>query len=124
MSPLEVGLFLAIGFVGALIGAACDPRGIQLPRVYHQQEKDGTVRTFLDPGCLAVCLLGAGVAAWVDGRWYTAGFAGISVGYVGLGIVKHLVKSFLDAKGITGVTFTPPELPAPAPKHSPRSGGA
>ncbi|MGV3720575.1 MAG: hypothetical protein ACO1SX_06655 [Actinomycetota bacterium] len=109
--------FPAAGFVGALIGSAVRNGRLELPRLVMQRESDGQVRKWIDPGFLLSTVVGALLAAWIDGRPWTAVFVGVTVGYVGPSILVTLVIEPLAKK--LGHTLSL----VPVPSHSPENRG-
>lgn len=103
MDPGTALMFLAIGFIGAVVGSLAlaleRGQGLQLPRMYRRNE-DGEVKTYFDPGFLASGFVGAFFAWLFDGRATTAGFIGIAIGFVGPAFIRPLLESAFKARNI------------------------
>lgn len=102
------------GFVGALIGSAVRNGRLELPRLVVQREKDGEIRKYIDPGFLLSTIVGALLAAWIDGRPWTAVFVGVTAGYVGPSIlitlvIEPLAKKLGHTLALVPVTSRTPE---------------
>jgi hypothetical protein len=92
--------FALYGGVGALLCAAAKQRTLEMPRVVRKRDADGDVRTVIDLGFLAAPLLGAIVAAYVDGRPATALAWGALCGYAGPAILNWVFDPWLKKLGV------------------------
>ena len=114
-NPLVLLGFAACGLAGAIVAQMCKDGSIQLPRIYHKKDAEGDERTYIDPGFLTNALLGAAIAAYVDGRPITAVFAGIAVGYCGRDLVRPIIQAFIKETLKLNISFEPAPAAAPAP---------
>lgn len=96
MSPevLKLLEYAAYGAVGALAGVVGKSGELRLPRLRRRALKDGDVVIALDLGFIAALLLGAILAAWIDGRPQTALAYGLASGYAGPSLLSAMVTEF------------------------------
>lgn len=91
----ELCAYAAWGGAGALIASMTRTRRLQLPRLYLRRSRDGETVRILDPGFLAAPLLGAFLAAALDGRPWTAAAYGLASGWAGPAILNALIDPIL-----------------------------
>lgn len=92
--------YLAWGGASGLIGSMTKSRRMTLPHLTCIRERDGRVVKGFDWGFLAAPLLGAVVAAAVDGRPSTAIAYGLACGYAGPSLLNLIVDWGLGKLGL------------------------
>lgn len=97
---LKLAEYAVFGAVGALIGAAAKNRSLELPRVTRKKEKSGAVVKSLDLGFLTAPLLGAVLAAVVDGRPQTGIAYGLAAGFAGPAIINAVLDPIIARLGM------------------------
>lgn len=108
--------YAAWGGAGALLGSVAHTRTLQLPRIVRRGVDPGDQVVLLDLGFLVAPILGAVLAAIVDGRPQTAVAYGIAAGYAGPAFANALLDALLRRIGM-------PEVPAIIPREIPDGEG-
>lgn len=96
LSHLDYGLlaqYAAVGGIAATIGAMVKDRKLQLPRVIVEREKDGSSKTFLDPGFIATGLGGGLLACIMDQSLHNAAAWGLAVAFLGKEVFQPLIAA-------------------------------
>ena len=101
--PLTLLLFSAYGAAGAFIGSVSKTRKLELPRIIRRGVKLEDRVTLIDVGFLGAPLLGAVLAAVVDGRPQTALAYGIAAGFAGPAVINSVIDPILARIGMSEV---------------------
>lgn len=91
--------YAGYGFLGALVASMVKERSIRLPTIYIHKDTDGVTRRYVDPGFIGAALLGAIIAAIMDGRPQTAIAYGVASAFVGLEILKPIIAGVMGILG-------------------------
>ena len=98
--PLSLLIFAGYGAIGAFIGAISKTRKLELPRIIRRGVSLADRVTLIDVGFLGAPLLGAVLAAIVDGRPQTAIAYGIAAGFAGPAVINSVIDPILARIGM------------------------